>query len=132
MKNKYTITIADVEMNVLSEESPETVEAVVGIVDRKIREINQKSPRCSKNEAALLCAMDYCSDKIKAQRKIKALETRMAHCATDLETLEAEQENLRADIDALEGENAALRRQIEVLRERLGEAAGHSGAANNA
>jgi cell division protein ZapA (FtsZ GTPase activity inhibitor) len=118
MKNKYTVTIADVEMNILSEESPETVEAVVGIVDRKIREINQKSRRCSKNEAALLCAMDYCADKTKAQRKIKALETRLAHCSVDLETLEAEQENLRADLETLEAENAALRRKLEALKEQ--------------
>ena len=71
MKQKYTITISDIEMNVISEESPEAVEALVGIVDRKMREISNASKRCSKSEAALLCSLDYCSDKIKAQRKVK-------------------------------------------------------------
>ena len=33
MKQKYTIRIADVEMNVIAEESPETVEGLVNIVD---------------------------------------------------------------------------------------------------
>ena len=69
MKQKYTITIADIEMNVITEEPPEFVDELVGIIDRKIREINTASRRCSKNEAALLCALDYCSDKMKMQKK---------------------------------------------------------------
>ena len=35
MKQKYRITIADIEMNVISDESPEAVEALVGLVNRK-------------------------------------------------------------------------------------------------
>ena len=73
MKQKYTITIADVSLNVVCDESPEAVEALVGIVDRHMREINSKSNRCSKTEAALLCALDYCADKVKMQRKTKKL-----------------------------------------------------------
>ena len=96
MKQRYTITVADIEMNVVSDESPEAVEALVGIVDRKMRERALMSKRCSKSEAALLCALDYCSDKIKAQRKIKALETKLAFTETALEDLQAENEELRA------------------------------------
>ena len=98
MRQKYTITVADVEMNVISDESAEAVEALVGIVDRKMREISLMSKRCSKSEAALLCALDYCSDKIKAQRKIKALETKLAYTETALEDLQAENEELRASL----------------------------------
>ena len=58
MKQKYTITIADVEMNVITDESPEAVEALVGLVDRKMREITGASRQCPKSEAALLCALD--------------------------------------------------------------------------
>ena len=87
MKQKYTIRIADIEMNVITEESPETVEGLVNIVDRKMREIEGASKRCSKSEAALLCALDYCSERIKAQRKIKALESKLQIAEATVEEL---------------------------------------------
>lgn len=101
MLQRYTITVADIEMNVVSEESPEAVEALVGIVDRKMREICSKSKRCSKSEAALLCALDYCSERIKSQRKLKALETKLAMTEATMEELIAENEELKRDIEEL-------------------------------
>ena len=98
MKQKYTITVADVPMNVISEESPEAVEALVNLVDRKIREIGNT---CPKTEAALLCALDYCSERIKAQRKVKSLETRLATTEIALEDAERENEELRAELETL-------------------------------
>lgn len=98
MKQRYTITISDLDMNVVSDESPEAVEALVGIVDRKMREVSLMSKHCSKTEAAILCALDYCSDKIKAQRKVKALETKLAFTETALDELQAENEELRREL----------------------------------
>ncbi len=103
MKQKYTITVADIEMNVISDESAEAVEALVGIVDRKMREIGMMSKRVSKSEAALLCALDYCSDKIKAQRRLKALESKLTLTEAALEDLEAENESLRRELELLRG-----------------------------
>ena len=103
MKQKYTITVADMEMNVVSDESAEAVEALVGIVDRKMREISLMSKRCSKSEAALLCALDYCSDKIKAQRRLKALEAKLALTEAAVEELEAENEKLREELSLIKG-----------------------------
>ena len=101
MKQKYTITISDVQMNVITEESPEAVEALVGLVDRKMREITGGGRQCPKSEAALLCALDYCSERIKSQRKVKSLETKLAFTETALEELELENEALRRELDEL-------------------------------
>ena len=101
MKQKYTITISDVQMNVITDESPEAVEALVGLVDRKMREIIGPSKQCPKSEAALLCALDYCSERIKSQRKVKSLETKLAFTEAAMEELESENEALRRELDEL-------------------------------
>ena len=98
MRQKYTITIADVSLNVVCEESPEAVEALVGIVDRHMREINSKSSRCSKTEAALLCALDYCADKVKIQRQTKKLESLVAQQSIEIEELHSEIAALKAKL----------------------------------
>ena len=103
MRQKYTIRVADIEMNVISEESPEAVEALVSIVDRKIREICESSKSCSKTEAALLCALDYCSEKIRVQRRIKTLESKLSLAEATAEELEMENEQLRKQIPGLGG-----------------------------
>ncbi len=104
MKQKYTITVSGVEMNVICEESPESIEAMVGMVDRKIKEISSGGG-CSKTEAALLCALDYCADKIKTQRKVKSLESRLSVSEGTVEELEAENQELRDEIEKLKSKN---------------------------
>ncbi len=99
MKQRFTITIADTEMNVLTDESPEFVDELVGILDRKIREINTASRRCSKNEAALLCALDYCSDKMKMQKKLRSLDAELALKNAQINRLSEENEKLRKILD---------------------------------
>ena len=101
MKQKYTITISDITMNVVTDESPEAVEALVRLVDRKMWEITGGGMQCPKSEAALLCALDYCSERIKAQRKVKSLETRLATAEVAAEELELENTALREELEQL-------------------------------
>ena len=35
MKQKYTVTVADMELNIVSDASPDEVENIVGILDRR-------------------------------------------------------------------------------------------------
>ena len=90
-------------MAYLRDESAEAVEALVGIVDRKMREIALMSKSCSKTEAALLCALDYCSERIKSQRKLKALESKLALTETAVDELELENERLRRELELIRG-----------------------------
>ena len=108
MKQKYTITVADIEMNVISDESAEAVEALVGIVDRKMREIGMMSKRVSKSEAALLCALDFCAEKIQAKERIDILESQLDDALTDVENLKENIEILKRNLDRLERENQRL------------------------
>lgn len=104
MKYKHTITIADIQMNIVTEEEPEVVEAIVGILDRRIREIFLKSEnRCPKIEAALLCALDYCAEKNKLQETLNRIE----------------EERRGIDVEAMMAELAELKAQNESLNNKL-------------
>lgn len=109
MKQRYSITIAGTEMNVITDEAPEFVDEVVGILDRKMREINMSSRRCSKTEAAFLCALDYCSDKVRLTKKNRTYDAEIALKNAQLNRLVSENEKQKAEIERLREEIARLR-----------------------
>ncbi|NLW74447.1 MAG: hypothetical protein GX057_06110 [Clostridiales bacterium] len=111
MKQKYKITVADIEMNILSDATAEEVEAIVNKVDRRIREICLRSPRITKSEAILLCALEFCSERDMAAKergtadeefeKLKEENARLADNISKLESkLEAQKEKYEAEIAA--------------------------------
>lgn len=112
MKQKYTITVADMELNIISDASPDEVENIVGMLDRRMRDINLKSPRCTKNEAALLCALSYCSERIAMQEAFKKVEK-------DAFRFAGENEKLKKNIETLEEELEKLRQDAAVMRSLL-------------
>ena len=123
MKQKYTITIADMELNIISDASPDEVESIVGILDRRMREINLKSPRCTKNEAAILCALSYCSERIAMQEAFKKVEK-------DAFRFAGENEKLKRNIEELQEEIDRLRRDAAAMKSILDHAAANAEAAS--
>lgn len=122
MKKKYTLSIADMEINVITDEPQESVEHIVGILDRKMREIALKSRRCTKNEAALLCALDFCADKIKFKEQIESLEDELEDTSEKLKNLSEKQDLIKQNTDRLEKEKARLEVENGKLRALLDEA----------
>jgi cell division protein ZapA (FtsZ GTPase activity inhibitor) len=119
MKQKYSITVADMELNIISDASPDEVENIVGMLDRRMRDINLKSPRCTKNEAAILCALAYCSERMAMQEAFKKVEK-------DAFRFSAENEKLKKTIETLQEEVDNLRKDASVMRSILD----HAAAAN--
>lgn len=108
MRQKFTVTIADVKMNIVCEETQEAIDAAVTALDGQIRTlISTPGHSCTRTEAALLAALDYC--------------TRAAHLAarvTELETFvrEADPTGDTYGASLLRGENEALRGELRVSR----------------
>ncbi len=116
MKQKYSITVADMELNIISDASPDEVENIVGMLDRRMRDINLKSPRCTKNEAAILCALTYCSERIAMQEAFKKVEK-------DAFRFAGENEKLKKTIESMQEELDNLRKDASVMRSILDRAA---------
>ena len=108
MKQKYTLHIAGIQISVVTDASPDEMERIRGLLDRKIREITLKS-RCPKTEAALLCAMEFAADRISLQDQVSALEDRCDRFELENAGLRGKAAELNAEIEKLKSENAVLR-----------------------
>lgn len=106
MKQSYSLTIADMALDITTDASPEELENIVGILDRRIREILLKSRRCSKNEAALLCALGLCADKLALSEENRTLTQ---NAALD-----------KAKIDALNQRISVLEASLAAANRRAG------------
>ena len=132
MKQKYTITIADVEMNVITEASHEDVEKIVGIIDRRMREFSLKSKKCTKTEAALLCALDLCAEKIALKAQTEELEDSLEERNEKFEHICEKYELVQKNCDRLERERARLEVENSRLRAMLDDAAAGGAAMGSA
>ena len=125
-KKKYTLVISDVEMNVLTDAPWESVEKIVGILDRKMRDIHLKSYRCTKNQAALLCALEYCAEKLTLQERNAELEEIAEQDSATIEQKEQRIAELEAEIARLQGENEIMHNILERAAASTERIMGHS------
>lgn len=137
MKQKYSLTVADVPMNIACDEPQAVVDSAARAVDEQIRAlISNKARFCNKMEAALLTALDYCTRCVHLQERIKELEE-LVHTAgpgggTPYETslLRGENETLRAELQISRGTHDALLQDNAILFRLNGKLARQSGEAN--
>lgn len=118
MKQKYTLNIADIQLNVVSDAAPEEVERISGILDRKMREIYLHSRSCTKNEAALLCALEFCADRLGSQEHMTELEELNEKYDEVLKLLRGKNEELTQELGKLQSENDLLRALLTEKGER--------------
>ena len=116
MKQKYTLSIGEMTINVMTDEPYESVDHIVGILDRKMRDIALKSKRCSKNEAALLCALDFCADKVKTKEQNEELEAKLEELEEKYNALTEKLEAATRSCDRLEKEKTRLDMENVKLR----------------
>ena len=125
MKYKHTITIADIQMNIITEEAPEAVEAMVGVLDRRMREIFLKSEnRCPKIEAALLCALDYCAERNKLQETVNRMEEErrgvdIPAVLAELAELKNDNEKLTMQLTYTEDQARTMKSGIDIANDQI-------------
>ena len=111
-KSKYNVKIGDMELNIVSSADESSVKNVAGIIDRKMKQIFQESPKCPRHEAAVLCALDYCAQKLDVQDKNIRLECELASSREETEKLKVQNEQLRAEISRLIEENGFVKQLL--------------------
>lgn len=114
MKQKYTLNIADMQLNVVADMPAEQVNKIAGILDRKMREFYLNSRYCTKNEAALLCALEFCSERLETNERLNDLQALTAKYETVLQALQERNQTLQEELEHVRSENALLRSLVSV------------------
>ena len=114
MRQKFSITVADVQMNIVCEETQEVVDAAVSAIDKQVRALTSDRNRfCTKTEAALLTALDFSTQVMRLEERVRELEDILHRADPEGNTMEAtllrgENETLRAELQVSIGKNEAL------------------------
>ena len=102
-KKRYEIEVAGVELAIISDENEEFVLRLVENLDKEIREITASTKRSSNLDAAILCALGYYSDKVKAEKRARNLEAQISLYDANLRRFREENIALREKLDAMAG-----------------------------
>lgn len=74
MKEKYTVKISGTELRIVTDESEEYLKSVAETIDKRMTDMIVSNKRCSRLDAALICAVDYLDGKLKAEEEIRRLK----------------------------------------------------------
>ena len=106
MKQKFSVTVADVTMNIVCEETQENINTATAALNEKISAITAASNNtCTRTDAALLAALDFVTQNIH-------LAERAAEVEEFLQKADPTGDNFEASL--LRGENEALRGALQV------------------
>ena len=125
MTYKQSITISDIQMNIITEEEPAVIEAIAGEIDRRIRDIFLKSQnRCPKIEAALLSAIAYCAEKNKLTERIAELEKELRGVDVnamieELDAVKAEKAEVEAKLEYTEDQARTMKHGIDIANDQI-------------
>lgn len=101
-KKRYEIEVAGVQLAILSDEREDFIKNTVEALDKQIREITVASKRSSNLDAAILCALEYYSEKVKAEKRARNLEAQISLYDANLRRFRDENSSLREKLAALE------------------------------
>lgn len=102
MKQKFTITLLDLPVSIVSDESEETVKALAKTLNERVQSVLWKSRQISKTEAALFCALEYLSESQEAKARADKAEAQLGLYTANLARMREENDRLSKKVDELE------------------------------
>lgn len=107
MKERYNIEISDIQLSVVSDEPEDFVNSIVEKINERVNDLIVRNKRCSKLDAALLCALDYCGECTKAEKRIRNLEAQIS-------LYDANLKRMREDLAASQKASPAVKSALGI------------------
>ena len=110
-KKKIEFTVAGITMSLVTDESDAFVGAVVKSIDEKMSALLRNMKR-SQLDAAMLCAMDFCADRIKAENHVRNLEAQVSLYEVNMRRLKEDVASLKARLGESDENKAPAARPL--------------------
>lgn len=94
IKRKVDVNIAGITMSLITDESDDFVNTVVERMDDRMKALLHNVKR-SQLDAAMLCAIAFCGDKITAEKRVRNLETQVSLYDVNMRRLKEEISELK-------------------------------------
>jgi len=117
MKQKYTIEIAGVTLNILSDADAKSVETITNQLNKRMTEILSRSNQCPTTEASLLCSMSLLAERNKMLENCNRMENQLFKLTADKDALEREKDALLKEIENLKKNGISLSEAKPVVEE---------------
>ena len=97
-KNTYTLPIAGTMLNIRTTDSEEYVRRLAAQLDDKMLELVRGAAKCTRMDAALLCALELADEKVKNVEVLRQVEKELMESAEEIALL---RQKIRSLEDAL-------------------------------
>ena len=102
-KRKITVDIAGLTLTLITDECDSFVDAVVAMVNERMASASHTIRSSSRMDAALLCAIDACGEKLRAEKRIRNLEAQISLYEVDLRTVREQLAAVQKKLDEATG-----------------------------
>lgn len=99
-KNKVSITVRNQKYTIISNETPERINALASTVDEKLSDI-MKSSKITLTEALVLTALDLANEALEHENAVTKLKKEMAGYLEDVEKATMERDKYKRELDKL-------------------------------
>lgn len=105
IKRRVELNVAGITMSLVTDESDEFVATIARHMDESMTQLLHDIKR-SQLDAAMLCAIDFCADKLTAEKRVRNLEAQVSLYDVNTRRLKEEIARLRARLGELEGDTS--------------------------
>lgn len=97
-KRRIEVDISGIKMSLVTDESESFVDNVVGRMNEAMDTLLGGPTRRSQLDAAMLCAIGFCSDKITAEKRVRNLEAQISLYDANLRRVREENAELKKQL----------------------------------
>lgn len=112
-KRRKVLNVAGYAFNITTDATDKEIQIMTQRVDLKIQSFQRESVKLGKEACAVLAALDFCDDAIKAEKTAKELTQSVNDLTVDNKLLREENEDAQNKITSLEKEVEALKKELE-------------------